>query len=72
MAGYGFTEEKDTLSIVRRSEGNVMQRLPKAAESITRVEPGVLEVTVYPGDRRVRFRQVAWDSGRPKLKRTKP
>ncbi len=69
VAGYGFTAERDTLSIVRRSDGRVMgrQRLPKAPQDIRLLEPGVVEVEVYPGDTTYLFRMVGWETKSPKL-----
>ncbi|MBV1858278.1 MAG: hypothetical protein KUG77_07690 [Nannocystaceae bacterium] len=70
VAGYGFTAERDTLSIVRRSDGRVMgrpQRLSKAPQDIRLLEPGMLEVEVYPGDTTYLFRMVGWDGPSPKL-----
>ncbi|MEM6291762.1 MAG: hypothetical protein AAGA54_10870 [Myxococcota bacterium] len=74
VAGYGFTAEPDNLFVVRRSDGKVMQkiRLPKAHENIELLEPGVLRVTVYPGDRFLDFRMTRWDGPKPKLVRLKP
>lgn len=73
VAGYGFTAERDTLSIVRRSDGRVMQtkRLPKAPQDIRLLEPGMLEVEVYPGDTTYLFRMVGWETGSPKLVKPK-
>lgn len=73
VAGYGFTAERDTLSIVRRSDGRVMgrQRLPKAPQDIRLLEPGVVEVEVYPGDTTYLFRMVGWDTASPKLVKRK-
>lgn len=71
VAGYGFTAEKDTLKVVRRSDGKVMHsvRLPKAPEDVRLVEPGVIEVVVYPGDAVLPFRLQGWDGDAPKLQR---
>lgn len=70
VAGYGFTAERDTLSIVRRSDGRLMgakQRLSKAPQDIRLLEPGLIEVEVYPGDTTHLFWMVDWDTGSPKL-----
>ncbi len=69
IAGYGFTAERDTLSIVRRADGRVMgtQRLSKAPQDIRLLEPGVVEVEVYPGDTSYLFRMVGWETPSPKL-----
>ncbi len=73
VAGYGFTAERDTLSIVRRSDGRLMsrQRLPKAPQDIHLLEPGLLEVEVYPGDTGYLFRMVDWETASPKLVKPK-
>jgi len=72
VAGYGFTAEKDTLSIVRRSDGEVMktQRLPKAPQDIRLLEPGVIQVVVYPGTA-LPFRMQGWDGNDPRLVKLK-
>ncbi len=74
VAGYGFTAEPDNLFVVRRTDGSVMQkiRLPKAHENIALLEPGVVRVTVYPGDRFLDFRMTQWDGPKPKLVRLRP
>ncbi len=68
VAGYGFTAERDTLHIVRRTDGQVLQtlRLPKAPEDIRLLEPGVIEVVTY-GGKSIPFRLQDWDSTKPKL-----
>jgi hypothetical protein len=74
VAGYGFTAERDTLSIVRRSDGRLMgakQRLSKAPQDIRLLEPGLIEVEVYPGDTTLLFWMVDWDTGSPKLVKPK-
>lgn len=73
VAGYGFTAERDTLSIVRRSDGRVMgkQRLPKAPQDIRLLEPGIIEVEVYPGNTSYLFRMVGWETPSPKLVKPK-
>lgn len=73
IAGYGFTAERDNLRVVRRSDGEVVQtiRFPKAPETIRLLEPGVIEVVVYPGDVVQRFRMLDWSGPRPKLVRLK-
>ncbi len=70
VAGYGFSGERDRVSLIRRSDGKVVHRQPvsKAPENITLVEPGVVEVTVYPGDKTVHFRVLSGD-GKAKLQR---
>jgi len=72
VAGYGFTAERDTLSIVRRTDGRVMgrQRLPKAPQDIRLLEPGVIQVEVY-GDTTFPFRMVGWETKSPKLVKLK-
>ena len=73
VAGYGFTAERDTLSIVRRSDGRVMgqQRLPKAPQDIRLLEPGMLAVEIYPGNTTSLFRMVGWETASPKLVKPK-
>ena len=72
VSGYGFTGERDYLFVVRRSDGKIMQKVavPKAAQTFTRTEDGLLEVSIYPGTRLL-FEMRGWDTGKPKLVRTK-
>jgi hypothetical protein len=70
VTGYGFTDERDYIHVVRRSDGKIMQKLsvPKAAEGFVIAEDGLLEVTLYPGTRRT-FALQGWDGAKPKLVR---
>ncbi|MCH9680730.1 MAG: hypothetical protein K0V04_04780 [Deltaproteobacteria bacterium] len=71
VSGYGFTNERDYLFVVRRSDGKIMQKVsvPKSAETIVVAEDGLLEVTVYPGTVRL-YRMQGWDGAKPKLVKT--
>ncbi len=72
VAGYGFTSERDTLHVVRRTDGKVLQslELPKAPEDIRLLEPGVIEVVVY-GGRSIPYRMQSWDTTKPRLVKLK-
>ncbi len=71
VSGYGFTAEKDKLRVVRRTDGKIMQviKLPKNPEDIRLLEPGVIQVIVYPGTTVIPFRMEGWDTDTPKLVR---
>jgi hypothetical protein len=68
VSGYGFTDERDHIYVVRRSDGKIMQKLavPKAPQGFVIAEDGLLEVTLYPGTLRM-FALRGWDGPKPTL-----
>jgi hypothetical protein len=68
VCGYGFTNERDHLHVVRRSDGKIVQRLavPNAPEHIALREDGRLEVTLSSGLRRT-YALKGWGGTAPKL-----
>lgn len=68
VTGYGFTNERDYVYVVRRSDGKIMQKVPvpKAAERFRLTDDGLLEATLYPGTRRL-FAFEGWDGPKPRL-----
>lgn len=70
VTGYGFTNERDYIYVVRRGDGKIMQKLsvPKAAERFVLTDDGLLEVTVYPGTRHL-FALRGWDGAKPRLEK---
>jgi hypothetical protein len=70
VAGYGFTAERDFIHVVRRSDGEIVQRLAvtKAPQGFALGEDGLLEVTLYPGTLHTYALQ-GWDGPDPKLVR---
>lgn len=67
ITGYGFTDERDSLFVVRRTDGKVMQRvaLPKSHENLVIHTDGHLLVQMYEGERT--FEMQGFDGARPKL-----
>ncbi len=67
IAGYGFTNERDFLYVVRRSDGKIMQKVPvpTAAQRFTITDDGLLDVMLYEGRRT--FALEGWDGPTPKL-----
>lgn len=57
VAGYGFTAEADSIALVRRSDGKVVhkQPLPSAHEDLALEGESTVVVTIYPGDKQLRF-----------------
>lgn len=72
VSGYGFSGERDFVFVVRRRDGKIMQKVPvaKSAEAFELQDDGSLVVTIYPG-KRLRFEMRGWNSGQPKLVRSK-
>ena len=72
VTGYGFTGERDYLYVIRRRDGKIVQKVsvPKAATRFDLAADGLLEVTVYPGTRLL-YELRGWDSGRPRLVKTR-
>jgi hypothetical protein len=70
VCGYGFMDERDDLYVVRRRDGEVVQRLrvPEPPEHLALDEDGLLEVTLYPGTLRTYALQ-GFDGPEPKLVR---
>lgn len=71
VTGYGFTAERDYVYVVRRRDGTVVQKLavPTAPEGFTLTEDGLLEVLLYPNERRL-FALQGWDGAKPRLVKT--
>lgn len=71
ITSYGFTDERDFLFVVRRSDGKVVHKVPlrKAAMRLTVASDGLLEVIVYPG-RMLTYKLRGWESAKPRLVKT--
>ncbi len=71
VSSYGFTDERDFLFVVRRSDGKIIQKVPlrKAAMRLTVASDGLLDVIVYP-HRTLTYEMQRWDSAKPKLVKT--
>ncbi|MEM9456790.1 MAG: hypothetical protein AAGF11_21615 [Myxococcota bacterium] len=72
VTGYGFTNERDYVFVVRRRDGKIMQKVsvPKSAERFTLAEDGLLEVVIYPGTR-LTYQMRGWDTAKPTLVKTR-
>lgn len=68
IAGYGFTDERDALHLVRRTDGAVVHRtkLPTAHEDLVIGDDGVLEVALATSGSR-RFVLRGFDTRKPTL-----
>jgi outer membrane protein assembly factor BamB len=60
VAGYGFTDEKDEVYLIRRADGRILHRarVPSAPQAYARAagtDPPEVDVTLYQGTQRFRI-----------------
>lgn len=72
ITGYGFTNERDFIFVIRRRDGKIVQKIsvPKSPQTFTLSDDGLLEVIIYPGTTLL-YRLRGWDSDAPRLVKTK-